>query len=136
MHFNFLVALLVTFSFSKTVLLAQQEQPAPSPAQAPSEPKVAKAKPVSEREVVTQLQIFLDQQNFGPGIIDGRWGEFTGKALARYARAHGLEVTPGIYDQLPLDSVYPIYTEYTITEGDAKTVGEAPTRPSEQARMK
>ena len=136
MHFNFLIALFVAFLFSKTFLLAQQEQPAPSPAQAPSEPKVAKAKPVSEREVVTQLQIFLDQQNFGPGIIDGRWGEFTGKALAHYAKAHALQVTPNIYDELPLDTVYPIYTEYTITEADAKTIGPVPSQPREQAKLK
>ena len=76
------------------------------------------AEPVGTQELVTRLQIFLDQQNFGPGIIDGRWGEFTGKALVHYARAHNLKVTPAIYDQLPLDTVYPIYTDYTITRQD------------------
>jgi len=96
----------------------------------------ARAEPVNAQELVTRLQIFLDQQNFGPGIIDGRWGEFTGKALVHYARAHNLQVTPAIYDQLPLDTVYPIYTEYTITPADEKTVGEVPTRPPEEAKMK
>jgi hypothetical protein len=91
---------------------------------------------VSAQEVVTRLQIFLDQQNFGPGIIDGRWGEFTGKALVHYARAHNLQVTPAIYGELPLDTVYPIYTEYTITPADEKTVGEVPTKPPEEAKMK
>jgi lipoprotein-anchoring transpeptidase ErfK/SrfK len=91
---------------------------------------------VDSRELVTRLQIFLDQQNFGPGIIDGRWGEFSGKALVHYARAHNLQVTPAIYDQLPLDSVYPIYTEYTITPQDETTVGDLPTQPSEEAKLK
>ena len=116
-----------------------QQQSSPQPAATPSPeqiPNAAKAKPVREREVVTQLQIFLDQQNFGPGIIDGRWGEFTGKALVHYCRAHNLQITPNIYNELPLDSVYPIYTEYTITEQDAKTIGPVPTQPSEQAKMK
>lgn len=117
---------------------APQQPAPPDAAGAPEsgEPKVAKAIPVREREVVTQLQIFLDQQNFGPGIIDGRWGEFTGKALQHYARAHGLVVSPAIYDELPLESVYPVYTEYTITPADVKTIGIVPPTPREQAKMK
>src|ERR1700691_5392248 len=57
------------------------------------EPPVAKAVPVARRDVTTQLQIFLDQQLFGPGKIDGRPGEFVGKALKRYQQAHGLPAT-------------------------------------------
>src|SRR5579862_1082953 len=115
--------------------------PAPNPAPADAadsaaEPKVARALPVNEREVVTQLQIFLDQQNFGPGKIDGRWGEFTGKAITHYQRAHGLAVTGQIDPNLPLDSVYPIYTTYQITEADAKRIGPCPSQPSEQAKLK
>ena len=98
--------------------------------------QVAHAVPVNSREIVTRLQIFLDQQNFGPGIIDGRWGEFTGKALVHYARAHNLQVTPAIYDQLPLDTVYPIYAEYTITPQDEGTVGPLPTKPPDEAKVK
>lgn len=111
------------------------QSPAASPSAAPAA-EVPHAQPVGAQELVTRLQIFLDQQNFGPGIIDGRWGEFTGKALVHYARAHNLQVTPAIYGQLPLDTVYPIYTDYTITPGDAKTVGPVPTKPPEEAKMK
>ena len=117
--------------------------PTPAGSPAPSEPPAAtpgaeapRAQPVGARELVTRLQIFLDQQNFGPGIIDGRWGEFTGKALVHYARAHNLQVTPAIYGELPLDTVYPIYTEYTITPADEKTVGELPTKQADQAKLK
>ena len=98
--------------------------------------EVPHAQPVRAQELVTRLQIFLDQQNFGPGIIDGRWGEFTGKALVHYARAHNLQVTPAIYDELPLDTVYPIYTDYTITPDDVKTVGPVPPKPPEEAKVK
>ncbi len=111
----------------------------PTPGAAPSAsatPATPHAQPVNSQELVTRLQIFLDQQDFGPGIIDGRWGEFTGKALVHYARAHNLQVTPAIYDQLPLDTVYPIYTEYTITPADEKTVGPVPTKPPEEAKVK
>ena len=116
--------------------LPATETPAAAPAGTGTEGGVARAQPVSAQEIVTRLQIFLDQQNFGPGIIDGRWGEFTGKALVHYARAHGLQVTPDIYNQLPLDSVYPIYLEYTITAADVQTVGPTSSHPSEEAKLK
>ncbi len=116
---------------------APSAQPRPSAsADSGAEAGAAKAQLVNEREVVTQLQIFLDQQNFGPGIIDGRWGEFTGKALVHYARAHNLTVTQDIYAQLPLESVYPVYTVYTITDADAKWIGPVPSKPAEEAKVK
>ena len=118
---------------------AQASTADPAPAALPSQAAgvtVAKAGLVNEREIVTRLQIFLDQQNFGPGKIDGRWGEFTGKAVAKYAKCHGLEIGPQIYDVLPLDSVYPIYTTYTISEKDLKWVGPTASKPAEQAKLK
>jgi hypothetical protein len=69
---------------------------------AAEEPPVAKAMPVSQRDVTTQLQIFLDQQMFGPGKIDGRPGEFVTKALVRYQRAHGLPETGKLDENIPL----------------------------------
>ncbi len=126
-----------TSSTSSQASPAGQNPPSGEPSLTGTAPVEAQhAVPVNAREVVTRLQIFLDQQNFGPGIIDGRWGEFTGKALVHYARAHNLQVTPAIYDELPLDTVYPIYTEYTITPADEKTVGPVPTKPPEEAKMK
>ncbi len=35
-------------------------------------------------ESITRVQIFLDENRFGPGKIDGRLGQFTEKALAHY----------------------------------------------------
>ena len=97
---------------------------------------VAKAIPVATRDVTTQLEIFLDQQLFGPGKIDGRPGEFVGKALKCYQRAHGLPETGVLDENIPLDSVYPVYTFYTIQEGDLKFVGDLPREPQEQAKKK
>ena len=40
-------------------------------------------------EEATALQVFLDRANFGPGKIDGHFGDFTKKALDRYRKARG-----------------------------------------------
>lgn len=103
---------------------------------AADEPKVAKAQPVNDREVMTQLQIFLDQQGFGPGKIDGSAKLFTAQALDRYRRAHGLPENGQIDADIPLDSVYPVYTTYTIKPEDMKFVGDLPSKPVDQAKKK
>ncbi len=105
-------------------------------AHAQEEPPVAKAIPVENRDITTQLQIFLDQQLFGPGAIDGRPGEFVGKALRRYQRAHGLPDTGILDENIPLHSVFPIYTNYTIKPEDFKFVGPLPRQPRDQAKLK
>src|ERR1700720_2856716 len=113
--------------------------PAPEAAAAPpAEPGVARAEPVSEREVITRLQIFLDQRSFGPGKIDGRWGEFVAKALQRYQKANGQNATgqidPGLQQQL--QQIFPIYTNYQLTDDDFKRVGNIPYKPAEEAKVK
>jgi lipoprotein-anchoring transpeptidase ErfK/SrfK len=103
---------------------------------AQEELKVARAEPVAERDVTTRTQIFLDQQLFGPGKIDGRPGEFLTKALIRYQRANALPETGKVDANIPLDSVFPVYTYYTVQEGDQKFVGELPKKTEEQAKRK
>jgi len=107
-----------------------------APVSGEEEVKVARAEPVMERDVTTRAQIFLDQQLFGPGKIDGRPGEFYTKALKRYQRAHGLPESGQVDANIPLDSVFPVYTTYTIQDGDLKFVGDSPSKPSEQAKKK
>jgi peptidoglycan hydrolase-like protein with peptidoglycan-binding domain len=113
--------------------LSQKTQEAP-----PAESGVARAEPVSEREVITRLQIFIDQRSFGPGKIDGRWGEFVAKALQRYQTANGLEPSGQIDSSLQqqLQHIFPIYTTYQLTEEDFKRVGTIPYKPAEQAKVK
>lgn len=103
---------------------------------AQEEPPIARAIPVAVRDVTTQLQIFLDQQLFGPGKIDGRPGEFLGKALKRYQRAHALPETGVLDANIPLDSVFPVYTTYIFKPEDLAFVGDLPSEPSEQAKKK
>ena len=91
---------------------------------------------VTEREVMTQLQNFLDQQLFGPGKIDGLGGEFTTKALWCYQRAHALPATGRLDENIPLDSVFPVYTEYTIRPEDMKFVGDLPAENAAKEKLK
>ena len=48
------------------------------------------ALPVYDEETSVRLQIFLDNHEFGPGKIDGKMGEFFGKALVAYKKANGM----------------------------------------------
>jgi lipoprotein-anchoring transpeptidase ErfK/SrfK len=116
---------------------------APAPVQQgavskPAEPGVARAEPVSEREVITRLQIFLDQRSFSPGKIDGKWGEFVAKALQRYQKANGLPATGQIDENLQqeLQHIFPIYTTYVLTQDDFNRVGNIPYKPKEEAKVK
>ncbi len=43
------------------------------------------------REHTLRTQVFLDARDFGPGVVDGRSGEFTSKGLANYQQATGME---------------------------------------------
>jgi lipoprotein-anchoring transpeptidase ErfK/SrfK len=112
--------------------------PKPSPPKAPTPrpaPKVRVALPNYDEETSTRLQIFLDNNDFGPGKIDGQMGEFFGKALVAYKLAHGMPAT-GAVDSWLLDQVPQAFTTYTITPEDEKFVGATATKPSEQAKLK
>src|SRR5256885_4403211 len=85
-----------------------------------------------QTEQTTRLQIFLDNANFGPGKIDGQQGEFTKKALALYRQAKDLPAgapanskpkAPVDTTGLDLSSIEPVFTTYTVTEGDVSNVG-------------
>jgi len=123
----------LSFPTSPIAPPTQKPEAAPSP-----EPGVARAEPVSEREVITRLQIFLDQRSFGPGKIDGKWGEFVAKALQRYQRANGQNPTGQIDPvlQQQLQRIFPIYTTYELTDDDFKRVGNIPYKPAEEAKVK
>jgi lipoprotein-anchoring transpeptidase ErfK/SrfK len=110
----------------------------PTPEATSNEPSVPRAEPVSGQEILARLQIFLDQRSFGPGKIDGRWGEFTAKALVRYQLANGQPPTGQIDRTLQqeLSKIFPIYTDYTLTAEDLERVGDVPSKPSEQAKKK
>src|ERR1700722_17917723 len=65
-------------------------------------PKVFVALPNYDEETATRLQIFLDNNAFGPGKIDGKMGEFFRKALISFKHAHAQRET-GVIDKWMLD---------------------------------
>jgi lipoprotein-anchoring transpeptidase ErfK/SrfK len=96
-------------------------------------------------EAAAHLQVFLDRANFSPGKLDGRYGDFTLKALALYRQSRGEQPPPapsGAIGHTPdvsgldLDSVQPVFISYTVTPADLQNVGKLPASVKEQARLK
>jgi lipoprotein-anchoring transpeptidase ErfK/SrfK len=115
--------------------------------------EAAKPRVKAEFEAAARLQIFLDRAEFAPGKIDGRYGEFTQKALALYRQAHGgknAEELPPIAEGkakgkgesapdvsgLDLAGIDPVFVTYHVTETDLRSIGEVPASVPEQAKMK
>ncbi len=98
-------------------------QSAPAPAPRPTEPPVS-------RDAQVQLQLFLDDQDFGPGVVDGRRGEFTSKALQRYNASRGLAS-----DALPDVSAIQPYRTYQITANNVSRIGVMAAKLEDLARQ-
>jgi lipoprotein-anchoring transpeptidase ErfK/SrfK len=99
-------------------------------------------------EAATRVQIFLDRANFSPDKLNGRYSDFTWKALALYRISRG-EQTPQLPAQagtkgnvapdisgLDLASVEPVFVPYTVTDADLQSVGPSPGSLSAQAKLK
>jgi lipoprotein-anchoring transpeptidase ErfK/SrfK len=91
----------------------------------------------AEIENATRLQVFLDRANFSPGKIDGHYHDFTLKALALYRQSRGEPPSspspaPRRPDTAPdlngidLQSVTPVFIQYTVTDADMKNIGPVP----------
>jgi lipoprotein-anchoring transpeptidase ErfK/SrfK len=113
---------------------AWSSQTPPPPTPKPT-PKVFIALPNYDEVTATRLQIFLDNNDFGPGKIDGKMGEFFRKALVSYKHAHQLPIT-GVVDQWMLDQVPETFTTYTIKGDDLAYVGDLPGGHEEQSKLK
>jgi lipoprotein-anchoring transpeptidase ErfK/SrfK len=98
----------------------------------------------AEIEAATQLQVFLDHSNFGPGPINGQYGELTLKALALYRQSRGEQApaTPPKPDTAPditgldLASIGPAFVPYTVTDDDLQNIGSIPKEVPAQAKLK
>lgn len=84
-----------------------------------------------EHEHAVRLQIFLDAQNFGPGVVDGSSGEFTTKSLSRYNETRGLPA-----DAVPDVSTVQPYTTYAVAAEDTAALGIMEVEPAAIARQK
>jgi lipoprotein-anchoring transpeptidase ErfK/SrfK len=96
--------------------------------------------PDAEERPIMQLQIVLERQGFGPGVIDGKTGLSTQNALAGYQEANGLDVT-GTFDDATRTSLQqsltvPATRVITIPESWASIRFEpVPEEPEDQAKM-
>ena len=119
----------------------------PAAARKKATPKTNAPK-TAEIEAATRLQVFLDRANFSPGKIDGRYNDFTRKALSLYRESRGEQpqstspqsrrhanVAPDV-SGLELASVEPVFISYTVTETDLQTVGQLPSHVPEEAKLK
>jgi lipoprotein-anchoring transpeptidase ErfK/SrfK len=99
-----------------------------------------------ELEAATRLQVFLDRANFGPGKLDGHFGDFTLKALALYRQSRGEQPTaspPSVkagdtpdISGLDLSSVDPVFISYKVTDADLQNVGALPDDVAAKAELK
>jgi len=92
---------------------------------------VGRGSSLSKRDQTARLQIFLDARNFGPGVVDGREGEFTTKALHAYRQSHGLSDS-----YLPDLSAINPYTTYVVTAKNRAALGTMAREPAEIAKQK
>jgi lipoprotein-anchoring transpeptidase ErfK/SrfK len=98
----------------------------------------------AEIEAATRLQVFLDRANFSPGEIDGRYSDFTLKALALYRQSRGEPASPAPpradtapdLNGIDLANVGPTFIQYTVTEADLQNVGSLPNTVPEKAKLK
>ena len=138
MHSRILILLLAVAAVAAKPV--PKKSPAPGPKSSPKPKATAPAAipvalPNYDEETSTKLQIFLDNNDFGPGKIDGRMGEFFRKALVHYKRAHGMPET-GAVDTWLLDQVPETFTTFTIPPEALNFVGQTASKPSEQSKLK
>lgn len=121
------------------VLRAQDAAPKAVPLDlADKDGNYAPLPPKTDPEANLRLQIYLDENNFGPGYLDGKIGEFGKKAASVYNQINGIPV--GNYYRLIESArkrVPDLYTTYTIKEGDLKYISPGlPANPPEQSKTK
>jgi lipoprotein-anchoring transpeptidase ErfK/SrfK len=108
------------------------------PAKRPSSARPSAVGARSDFERTLRLQIFLDEEEFGPGLVDGRAGEFTRKAIAAWNRAHGHGAIKDdrAVREAAAREVAALYAVYKIKSGDLAFVTPAvPDKPEEQAAV-
>ena len=78
----------------------------------------------SSKPLVVKLQVLLDRAHASPGVIDGKLGENTRKAIAAFSEMKGLDPTEQVNEQLWRALVEadtePALTTYKITEKDTR----------------
>lgn len=91
-----------------------------------------------ERDAAVRLQIFLDEKFFGPGVIDGKPGTFTKRAISAYNRSIGRDEADLVSLQLDADAT--VSETYIIAEVPSEASRfvqtDLPYKREEQATQK
>ncbi len=88
------------------------------------------------RDDVVRLQIYLDEQNFSPGKIDGRYGGFTAKSWQRFQESQGVNPPVDKFDAAAFTTVDPVYATYKVAPDDLAAIGQVSAKLAEQAKGK
>ena len=134
---SILIIGLALFVFCSSSFAKKKGQQQPSKILAKPLPKSYLPEPSKrDTETILRIQIFLDENNFGPGKIDGRMGQFTRKAVAHYNFSKGVK-----YDNYfnvvrnSEDKIKDLFSTYTIKDKDLTFVGEVSLEPEEQSKI-
>ncbi|GAA4003527.1 L,D-transpeptidase [Sphingomonas humi] len=93
----------------------------------------------SSLDRVLEAQILLDRQHHSPGVIDGRQGSNTRRAVRAFEAQQGLPVDgkldPEVMSRLRASSAEPLLIAYTITESDVANLVDVPPGMTAQASL-
>ena len=88
-------------------------------------------------EEVMRKQIFLDENNIGPGVIDGRPGRVTDQAVAIWRQHHPEDETDEAFAATVLDAVPELTAFATVPDIAKKYVDpNLPSNKEKQAKLK
>ncbi|GAA4013449.1 L,D-transpeptidase [Sphingomonas swuensis] len=102
-------------------------------------PTAAAAAQPSSPDWVLEAQILLDRHHHSPGVIDGRQGSNTRRAVRAFETAEGLPAD-GMLDaevmkRLRASSSEPLLTDYRVTEEDVSKLVDVPDGMEAQAKL-
>lgn len=77
-----------------------------------------------DKSFMIKAQVLLDRARFSPGVIDGRWGMNTERAIRAFQQRHGLDATGELdqetWQRLSGMNGQQVVREYEITSSDVK----------------
>lgn len=77
-----------------------------------------------DKPLLIKLQALLDRAHFSPGVIDGRWGMNTERALRAFQQARGLQATGNLdeetWSRLGGQDTQDIVKDYVIAKTDVE----------------
>jgi lipoprotein-anchoring transpeptidase ErfK/SrfK len=96
------------------------------------------AQPTSP-DMILEAQVLLDRQHHSPGVIDGRQGSNTRRAVSAFELAEGLSVDgkldAEVIKRLRASSSEPLLMDYTVSDEDVARLVDVPDGMEAQASL-